>query len=199
MSEEDLNGLWIGAYSEDKSIEDYHSLPIQKIINFDNGDYKIYGVEKMYGKNQEGEFRVLFRKLNFDYNEYVNYQIVNIDIDSIVLNPPNQKNVIEVFKKIPNEFKIDKSKKIELIGNTYTQKHDFGIDTLYFKSDSIFVRTNEYGKAAKYYQRYNLDGFDILLIDNFDELPLILTDINNGNIDVKAFHKKRYEWKLILE
>jgi len=197
--EKDLDGLWIGAYSEDKSLEDYHSSTIQKVVKFDDSNYKIYGVEKMYGKNQEGEFRMLFGKLNFDFDNYVNYRIVNINEDSLVLNLPNNKYLIEVFKKIPNEFKIDQSKKIELIGNSYTLKHDFGIDTLYFKSDSIVVRTNKYRKASKYYQRYNLDGFNILLIDDFDEIPLILTDINSGNIDVMAFHKKRYKWKLILE
>lgn len=111
--------------------------------------------------------------------------------------PHPQNDRIAIFEKVPQSLKYQSDYKIELEGYTYLLNHNLRIDTLFFKNDKIVEWTNKELKKDIRYQLGKIDSFYILILHDFNEIPLLITDYRDREIVLKAFIEEKSDWKLI--
>ncbi len=182
-SEKELNGTWLGQYTNDSVFKGKLTAP--QIITFHN---RKYTSEDIYGNISNGTFEFSFKKIIFD-NDEENFGLINkITLDSLILKVKNQNEKYIIYKKIPDSLKFDSTNKIIFKNKKFALKFKGKIDTINFVNDSILTRT--YSNSRAYWKRININGFDILLIDGFNEPPLIIKERDNEKIKIFPFYNK---------
>ena len=186
-----IEGTWIGDYTYPTDNKEL-ILPIQKLIQFENGKAYFKGSKNSFGKEIiEGKYSLFWNNIKFN-DQYENYKIQKVNKDSLVLKN-DASSFIQIFKRVPDSLKNDKN--IRLTGNLYRWVNEKFTDTIFFKNDSIIKRkTNNFSQNDNTnWERINFNGFDVIFMEG--DVPFIIQNSNKEDLILWTFHKNALQHK----
>ena len=167
--------------------------PIQNLMTFEKNKVFAQGSFRDFGTDQMRESKRNFFSDNIVFNDEYSednpleyYEIVKVNADSLVVKIPNN-DFLHIYRKLSEKFK--NNQKAELVGKTFSWKNDIFQDTIYFETDSTFMRKSNKNPKFKTsrWERINHKGFDILFLDG--DVPYLIENKKNKTIELRTFHK----------
>jgi len=194
QTDKKLKGTWIGDYSSSMNSENSNMFfPIQNLMTFEKNKVFAQGSFRDFGTDQMRESKRNFFSDNIVFNDEYSednpleyYEIVKVNADSLVVKIPNN-DFLHIYRKLSEKFK--NNQKAELVGKTFSWKNDIFQDTIYFETDSTFMRKSNKNPKFKTsrWERINHKGFDILFLDG--DVPYLIENKKNKTIELRTFHK----------
>lgn len=187
--ENELEGVWMGAYQIHYSKNDTSYFPVRRLFDFSENHLKVktFGSQSFNSRDtlESFKFTRIDQKLIVEKDTFI---IINLAKDSLVLSLTRRpehwvfKRLIENEKK-PIRKLTNQAYSIE--GRNYT-------DSLDFINDSILLHIgNEYSTyraeswAIETYKSYNF-----LVIDGWGWVPLLIDNSTENQWDLKQYYTK---------
>lgn len=184
-------GTWISSYSINSNEEELFPISEKNILEFENDFIRVIQV----GGLSKYSYK---RSAIFDVNEIILNDSLILDIneiskDSLILNDFSGNKLI--YKKMHDSLKNKSNEEINLNNKKFTIHYPKFTDTIFFVNDSI-LKSSNYGDLERYWGRIKYKGYDLILINDILDFPIIITDINKTNIDAKILFRETIPLKL---
>lgn len=188
-TDETLKGTWIGEYST--NIGNPHKFKAffaeQSLLTFKNKRCYLKGSKRTYGNEIIKSNYMLFS--DFIIFDDLSYDVIVSEHDSLVIKSSGSA-FSQVYRKLSESLKHHQN--IKLIGKKFHWKNQFFQDTIYFITDSTFIRasSNHLSKTSPW-ERINYEGFDIIFMDG--DVPYLIENKKGKIINLRTFHQKTLE------
>lgn len=196
-SNNDLNGIWIGAYKVDYSKKDSSFASIRVLLDFSDDEviFKKFDYP-MFDEKQTSEKVKYLVSENFLILESDTFQIESVTKDSLslIINSENKQKL--VFKKLINDDKnlnINlKNKAFFLQGPNYKDSIEFINDSTFFYIGNRFnTRHRSSSWAINHHKRLMF-----LVLDQFESPLFLIEDTSENELSLKLFYTNTRNFKL---
>lgn len=178
-----MNGVWVGGYYnfnvKDTFSSDYY---LTEVIKFKNGKYLLQK-HALNGKSVYGSYELSNNALYFDSANDIS--LVSVNKDSLVFF---ENNVLKVYYKLHDSLK-DLNSTVELVGRKYMLETAHLKDTLNFINDSLAVANFDVKTEVVYWNKVDLDGFQIILFDG--AIPSVIYQKANDKLELIQYFKSQ--------
>jgi hypothetical protein len=196
-SENELEGIWIGAYQIHYSGNDYSLTSLRLLLDISNDEiiYKTFDYPMFNEKDtiEITKYSLNENSLIFDSDTFL---IKRLTKDSLILSSRSDYERDLVFKKLTENnknLKLDfKYNAFSLIGTNYADSIDFINDSLILHIGDVFNTNYRLTKWA--INRYK--SFDFLVFDQFESPPFLIKYRSENEIFLKLFFTTIKDFKM---
>ncbi len=193
----DLNGIWIGAYRVDYSINDSTFSSMRLLLDFSNDEvvFKKFDYPMFSEKDSEEKVKFLVSK-NYLIIDSDTFQIRSLTKDSLTLifnSDQKQKLVFKKLREVNESLRIDiKNKAFLLKGPSYRDSIDFINDSTIIHIGNIYnTRYRSSHWAINSYKSLNF-----LVLDQHESPPFLISNTSINELSLKLFYTNVRDFKM---
>lgn len=121
-----------------------------------------------------------------EIDDSISMGVIGISKESLILEDNNKSKI--VYKKLRNTHK-NHWREFDFRGKSFRVNYPTMVDTITFISDSVLV--SQYYGMERNWDLINYKGFDILMIDDNFDLPLIMISSKGKEVDFVVLGSKK--------